>query len=354
MNYYQFHLGDYSVSTRGLSWDEHCAYRMLIDLYYAREEPISLDRQRVYRQTMARSKRQKAAIDQILVDYFTETPEGWVNERCERDLAAYRSKGERAQQAGMASAAARRAKASQPDEAELLNERSTEVEPPLSNRSTDAEQSLNRCSTGVQLPVNACSTTVQPTNNHKPITKRENPSPLTPQPGGAGEGRSSPTTPAPDPAEASGQLASPARAEEAEAGPVAIEAAVASTTAEATRRKGAAKTATRRSSDPIAWQGVMVDRPPDVPPDLWRDFCALRKARNAPLTARALDGVRREAAKAGATVADALAFMVERGHQGFIVEAYLRSLDGPVPRGRPRAPVRHEFAGLDYGTGGRL
>ena len=66
MNYYQFHLGDYAVSTRGLSWDEHCAYRMLIDLYYAREEPISLDRQRVYRQTMARTKRQKTAIDQIL------------------------------------------------------------------------------------------------------------------------------------------------------------------------------------------------------------------------------------------------------------------------------------------------
>ena len=60
MNYYQFHLGDYAVSTRGLSWDEHCAYRMLIDLYYAREEPISLDRQRVYRQTMARSKRQRS------------------------------------------------------------------------------------------------------------------------------------------------------------------------------------------------------------------------------------------------------------------------------------------------------
>lgn len=98
----------------------------------------------------------------------------------------------------------------------------------------------------------------------------------------------------------------------------------------------------------------MADRPPDVPDDLWRDFCALRKARNAPVTARALDGVRREATRAGATMPEALAFMVERGHQGFIVDAYLRSLDGPVPRGRERPPVRHEFAGIDYGVGGRL
>ena len=171
MNYYQFHLGDYAVSTRGLSWDEHCAYRMLIDLYYAREEPISLDRQRVYRQTMARSKRQRAAIDLVLADYFTETPEGWVNERCERDLAAYRLKGERASQAGMASAAARRARAQQSDEAELPNERPMDDGHALNTGSTDDEQPFNDRSTDVQPAPNSRSTPVQPTNNQKPITK---------------------------------------------------------------------------------------------------------------------------------------------------------------------------------------
>lgn len=183
MNYYQFHLGDYSVSTRGLSWDEHCAYRMLIDLYYAREEPISLDRQRVYRQTMARSKRQKAAIDQILADFFIETPEGWVNERCERDLAAYRLKGERAQQAGMASAAARRARAQQVDEAateDLLDA----GEPVTNGRATDAGELLNGRSSGVQQMSSGRSTTVQPTNNQEPITNNQEPSltPLAPSP----------------------------------------------------------------------------------------------------------------------------------------------------------------------------
>jgi len=71
-----------------------------------------------------------------------------------------------------------------------------------------------------------------------------------------------------------------------------------------------------------------------VPDDLWRDFCALRKARSAPVTARALDGVRREASKAGASMAEALTFMVERGHQGFIVDAWARQTQGNGAAGR--------------------
>lgn len=91
MNHYPFYLDDYAVSTRDLSWDEHGAYRMLLDLYYASEAPISIDRERVYRVTMARSPRQQAAVDRVLTEFFTETPQGWVNHRCEREIAALRA-----------------------------------------------------------------------------------------------------------------------------------------------------------------------------------------------------------------------------------------------------------------------
>lgn len=313
MNYYQFHLGDYAVSTRGLSWDEHCAYRMLIDLYYAREEPISLDRQLVYRQTMARSKRQRAAIDLVLADYFTETPEGWVNERCERDLAAYRLKGERASQAGMASAAARRARAQQSDEAELPNERPMDDGHGLNTGSTDDEQPFNDRSTDVQPAPNSRSTPVQPTNNQKPITKRKNLTPLTPRARAA---------------ERALQAESAAGAEpDAQPAP-GMQTAGMADPPEASRSRP------RRTTDPAAWRGVMTEQPPDVPDDLWRDFCALRKARGAPVTARALAGVRREAGKAGATMPEALAFMVERGHQGFIVDAWMKQAQASGPPGR--------------------
>jgi len=57
---------------------------------------------------------------------------------------------------------------------------------------------------------------------------------------------------------------------------------------------------------------------PDVPPTLLADYIAVRKAKRAgPLTKTALDGLRREADKAGLSLADAIAYCCEAGWQGF-------------------------------------
>jgi hypothetical protein len=50
------------------------------------------------------------------------------------------------------------------------------------------------------------------------------------------------------------------------------------------------------------------------------DFLAIRKAKRAPLTTTALDGIKREAGKAGITLEDALRVCVERGWQAFKAE----------------------------------
>lgn len=57
--------------------------------------------------------------------------------------------------------------------------------------------------------------------------------------------------------------------------------------------------------------------PTDVSDEVWRDFSVLRKSLRAPLTATALDGIRREADRAGVTLESALKTCCERGWRGF-------------------------------------
>jgi len=58
----------------------------------------------------------------------------------------------------------------------------------------------------------------------------------------------------------------------------------------------------------------------DCDPQVVADFLAIRKAKKAPLTPTALDGIRREAATVGLTLESALRTCCERGWQGFKAE----------------------------------
>lgn len=61
-----------------------------------------------------------------------------------------------------------------------------------------------------------------------------------------------------------------------------------------------------------------IDAPPDgVAEKTWSDFLKLRKAKRAPMTDTALDGIRREADKAGYSLELALETCCKRGWQGF-------------------------------------
>lgn len=63
-----------------------------------------------------------------------------------------------------------------------------------------------------------------------------------------------------------------------------------------------------------------VERPDDVQPDVWDDFLRLRKQKRAVVTQTALDGLRREAGKAGYSLNDALSECCARGWTGFKAE----------------------------------
>ena len=88
MNYYSFHIGDYVTATVHLDALEDLAYRRLLDMYYDTENPIPLETQRVSR----RLRMDSETVDSVLKEFFTQTENGWVNSRCDADIAAYHHK----------------------------------------------------------------------------------------------------------------------------------------------------------------------------------------------------------------------------------------------------------------------
>jgi len=128
MHYYQFNIGDYVSHTRHLSPIEDIAYRRLLDAYYLSEKPLAGDFNAIARQIGMRDYEQE--VESILLEFFQDTESGWQNTRADREIEHFRTKLEQASKAGKASAERR---------------------------------------------FNARSTDVQPTNNHKPITKNQEP-----------------------------------------------------------------------------------------------------------------------------------------------------------------------------------
>lgn len=70
-----------------------------------------------------------------------------------------------------------------------------------------------------------------------------------------------------------------------------------------------------------------VSKPDDVDIQVWSDWVAHRKAKKAPVTQTALDGIAREATKANITMQTALQTMCERGWTGFKAE-WLQNVAG--------------------------
>jgi uncharacterized protein YdaU (DUF1376 family) len=86
MIWYKFHLGDYITRTLHLADAEDLAYRRLLDLYYMSEKPIPLDIDSVSR----RIRLDADVTEMVLREFFTRTPAGYRNTRCDAEIAKYR------------------------------------------------------------------------------------------------------------------------------------------------------------------------------------------------------------------------------------------------------------------------
>lgn len=158
MNYYKHHIGDFDRATRHLTRVERSVYRDLIEVYYDTEKPLTLDIRSLCRRIIARTDEESTAVEQVLNEFFTETPLGWYHDRCEKEIDDFKESASQKSAAGKASAAKRELK---------------------------RQQALNGNSTSVEQTFNETPTNHKPlTTNHEPVTSNQDkPKPAKPSAG---------------------------------------------------------------------------------------------------------------------------------------------------------------------------
>lgn len=101
MNYYKHHIGDYDSHTAHLSWLEDCAYQRLMRVYYRTEKPIPADLKQAWRLVRASNKAERAAVEQVLREFFELQEDGWHQKRCDEHLREEGKKSELARASAM-------------------------------------------------------------------------------------------------------------------------------------------------------------------------------------------------------------------------------------------------------------
>jgi uncharacterized protein YdaU (DUF1376 family) len=143
MHYFNFNIGDYASHTRHLSLLEDLAYRRLIDAYYLSEKPFIGSPADIAKDIGMMSEIEE--VYYVLSKFFESTESGWINKRCDEEIAKYHEKQEQAVKAGKASAQAR------------FNKRSTTVQPtnnqePINNTGASKAAKGTRWEKGFALP----------------------------------------------------------------------------------------------------------------------------------------------------------------------------------------------------------
>jgi len=96
LNFYPHHIGDYLTATAHLTWQEDCAYRRLLDVYYSREQALPTEMAQACRLVRASSKEEKKAVETVLNEFFVLIDSGWSHSRCEEEIVKARDAAERA------------------------------------------------------------------------------------------------------------------------------------------------------------------------------------------------------------------------------------------------------------------
>jgi uncharacterized protein YdaU (DUF1376 family) len=87
VNFYKHYIGDFQRDTGHLSLTERGAYRAMLDHYYATERPLPKDKTAVARLVGAMDASERAAVQRVLSEFWIDTPDGWANERADREIA---------------------------------------------------------------------------------------------------------------------------------------------------------------------------------------------------------------------------------------------------------------------------
>ncbi len=85
MYYYQFDIDKWIKRTHYLLPEEEGIYLRLVNYYYDTEKPLPLDLRLVCRRLRLEAYWEQ--MQQIVHEFFEETPEGWKNSKCDRNIA---------------------------------------------------------------------------------------------------------------------------------------------------------------------------------------------------------------------------------------------------------------------------
>ena len=102
MHYYKHYIGDYRRDTSHLSLLEHGIYRQLIDSYCLDEVPLTNDLAKLMRSHSVRTPDEQQALQNVLTDFFELTENGYIHKRCEKTVAEYHGKSDKARQSANA------------------------------------------------------------------------------------------------------------------------------------------------------------------------------------------------------------------------------------------------------------
>ena len=94
MHYYSHHIADFNNATRHLTRTERSIYIELLWLYYDKEDPLPDDPSLLARLILAPGE--EDSIKQILEEFFIDLGQGYINARCDVEIAKYHAKADRA------------------------------------------------------------------------------------------------------------------------------------------------------------------------------------------------------------------------------------------------------------------
>ena len=93
MNWFKLYIGDYQRDTAHLSVTEHGAYLLMLQYYYATEEPLPAGKA-LHRMLRAHEKAEREAIDSVAAQFWTVTDAGLINTRSDAEIAKAKAQGD--------------------------------------------------------------------------------------------------------------------------------------------------------------------------------------------------------------------------------------------------------------------
>lgn len=87
MNFWKRHVGDIAKACGHLSQGQMGAYDLLLDWLYGNEKPLPQSREALHRIGRAVTKAERANVDAVIGEFFSLTPEGYVQKRASEEIA---------------------------------------------------------------------------------------------------------------------------------------------------------------------------------------------------------------------------------------------------------------------------